>query len=70
MVYQGIIRNGRVELEPGASIPDGTCVEVQPVGASRDPLDGICDEAVDTGITDLAAQHDHYLYGVAKRSDS
>lgn len=23
--------------------------------------------SVETGITDLAAQHDHYLYGVSKR---
>jgi hypothetical protein len=23
--------------------------------------------AVDTGINDLAAQHDHYLYGMPKR---
>ncbi len=70
MVYQGIVKNGRVELEPGAAIPEGTCVEVQPVGEAPDPLEGVCDEAVDTGIVDLAAQHDHYLYGLAKRKDA
>jgi hypothetical protein len=27
----------------------------------------ILDRATDLGVTDLAEQHDHYLYGVEKR---
>lgn len=36
----------------------------------RGGLHNLCDLdhiAIETGITDLAEQHDHYLYGVPKR---
>jgi len=32
----------------------------------KDPLLGLKDIAVDTGIEDLAEHHDHYLYGTPK----
>lgn len=32
----------------------------------KDPLFGLKDIAVETGIKDLAEHHDHYLYGVPK----
>jgi len=32
----------------------------------KDPLLGIEDISVETGIPDLAQHHDHYLYGVTK----
>ena len=34
-----------------------------------DPWDALNPEeiAIDTGIVDFAAQHDHYLYGIQKR---
>jgi hypothetical protein len=38
----------------------------QPIKSSPPPIYQIHENAVDTGITDLAAQHDHYLYGVGK----
>jgi hypothetical protein len=38
----------------------------QPTKSSPPPIYQIHENAVDTGITDLAAQHDHYLYGVGK----
>ncbi len=31
------------------------------------PIYQVHHHAADTGIPDLAAQHDHYLYGVSKR---
>ena len=34
---------------------------------AEDPLFTIHELAVDTGISDLAHNHDHYLYGVPKR---
>ena len=41
--------------------------------AQRDDLDDLADFlksiAVHTGIPDLAAEHDHYLYGTPKRGD-
>ncbi len=33
----------------------------------NDPAFDIASLAVETGITDLAAEHDHYLYGAPKR---
>lgn len=35
----------------------------------RELLVGIIDLAVDAGVSDLASQHDHYLYGSPKRTD-
>ncbi len=37
------------------------------VKKGEDPLLNIEDIAVETGISDLAEQHDHYLYGVPKK---
>jgi hypothetical protein len=36
------------------------------VKKGKDPLFGLRDIAVETGIKDLAEHHDHYLYGVPK----
>jgi hypothetical protein len=33
------------------------------------PLYSVHEYAISTGVSDLADQHDHYLYGVAKRDD-
>ena|ERR1051326_5146041 len=81
MTFRGTIQNGRVELEPGTDLPDGTIVRVEPVrmrqrrprraGKSTrgliDPAYRLGELAVSTGITDLAAEHDHYIYGTPKR---
>ncbi|WP_417908662.1 hypothetical protein [Candidatus Electronema sp. PJ] len=31
------------------------------------PIYQLAHQAIDTGLADLASQHDHYLYGTAKR---
>ncbi len=67
MTYLGRIRAGKVELEPGVTLPDGTVVRVEPVTAEADPAYGLADEAVPTGIRDLSEQHDHYAHGTPKR---
>jgi len=50
--------------------PDAANVDQESV--VNDPwltfLDQIDQYAVDTGIEDLSLNHDHYLYGVPKRS--
>ncbi len=61
-----------VVLEPGTSLPEGTSVKVEPdpvPAPEDDPLWHIPDLAVDTGIPDLAANIDHYLYGHPKVTD-
>jgi len=66
MVYQGTVRNGKIELENGSTLPDGTLVRVEPLEGNDDPADGLGDEAASSGLSDLASQHDHYIYGVRK----
>jgi hypothetical protein len=67
MTLCGTVRNGKVELDPGVELPDGTVVRVEPLDSVPDPADGLCDDAVPTGIPDLATEHDHYTYGTPKR---
>lgn len=70
MVYFGRVKNGKVELDPSVRLPEGATVKVDLVRADEpDPADDLSSFAVDTGITDLAAQHDHYLYGTPKRQE-
>ncbi|MEK7685780.1 MAG: hypothetical protein AAB466_10190 [Verrucomicrobiota bacterium] len=82
MCYRGTVKNGVVVLEPGAELPEGTSVRVEAepkptastaalvkVAPEDDPLWSIPDLAVDTGISDLAVNLDHYLYGHPKVKD-
>ena len=81
MSYNGTVKNGVVVLEPGVKLPEGMSVRVEATpepaaeptpGSTRvedDPLWGIPDLAVDTGIPDLAVNLDHYLYGHPKVTD-
>ena len=42
-------------------------VEIRPKKKARKILQRLSARAKDLGISDLAAQHDHYLYGTEKR---
>jgi hypothetical protein len=48
---------------------EGIPVEIKPDAPKGDSWDNLNleDIAVDTGITDFAENHDHYLYGTPKR---
>jgi hypothetical protein len=79
MVYHGHVRNGRVELDNGDALPEGAEVrvlvitrdEVDPGGSTRsEPLGRklLRHAGTATGLpSDLARNHDHYLYGSPKR---
>ncbi len=78
MAYKGTVRNGLVELEPGAHLPEGTIVRVEPAEPESAPAKQQSDipslflagrDAVHTGIPDLATNIDHYLYGHPKVSN-
>lgn len=77
MVYFGRVQDGRIVPEPGVTLPDGIRVRFEvlpaaPVEASDelDPIYRMGELAVDDGgPPDLAAEHDHYLYGTPKRRD-
>lgn len=68
--YRGKVQNGMIVLEGGIHLPEGTAVDVARVEPARDPFDTLGDEAADTGVTDMATEHDHYIYGTPKRSQS
>ncbi len=52
-------RSYRITIEDERTVEDAS----QECGV----LDDLLDLGVDTGIADLAEQHDHYLYGTPKR---
>ena len=72
MTFDGIVRNGAIILDQGATLPEGTRVTVvadtqdaegQPTHLSLLKLAG---RAIDLPA-DFAAQHDHYIHGTPKR---
>ncbi len=76
MVYQGTVQNGVVVFPAGVHLPEGSPVRVELlVQESIDTRDAGSDDilyrmgeyAVETGISDLAANADHYLYGHPKQ---
>lgn len=68
MTYTGVVRNGRIELPAGASLPEGATVLVE-LSDAADPIDGLPDESVETGISDLASAHDSYACGARTEED-
>jgi hypothetical protein len=69
----GTVTNGVIVLSDGATVPEGTRVQVlvpvsaeeaaSPLGRRLLGLAGIANELP----SDMAAQHDHYLHGRPKR---
>jgi hypothetical protein len=77
MTLRGTIENGRLVLDDGEGLPNGTRVDVRvrsggskAAGRSKgvDPLAKLASRAVTTGVSDLASEHDHYAYGTPKRA--
>jgi hypothetical protein len=70
MTYRGHVRNGLIVLDPPAQLPEGSAVEVRPIGSDHDSTDTEASpptlaerHAAFIGIAeglpdDLAAQHD------------
>lgn len=55
-----------VDLEPNTEYRV-TIDDVQAADLNARPLMRFLDITIDTGLGDLAEQHDHYLYGTPKR---
>ena len=71
MTCHGKVRNGVVELPADANLPEGAEVRIEVIESSgpaneQDPVYSIGELAVDTGVPDLSANLDHYLYGHQK----
>jgi hypothetical protein len=72
MVYRGKVKNGTVVLEDRLDLADGTPVEITPAEEAGQTLEEIFRPFIGkaTGLpADLSENHDHYLYGVPKRTD-
>jgi hypothetical protein len=71
MTIDGIVRNGTIELEQGAMLPEGTRVKVvaEPVDVEARPtlLSLLKLAGIAKGLPeDFAAQHDHYIHGTPR----
>jgi predicted DNA-binding antitoxin AbrB/MazE fold protein len=79
---KAIYEQGVLRLSESLPLPDGAQVDVTVISReedngdrspgmgdpSWDALTQLLDEcSIDTGVPDLASQHDHYLYGIPKR---
>ncbi|VVB55788.1 Uncharacterised protein [uncultured archaeon] len=53
-----------LDLKPGQEV-ELIIREIPPI--ETDPSFDLASLAVDTGVSDLAVEHDHYLYGISKR---
>lgn len=69
MTFKGTSKAGTIVLEPGVEIPDGVEVQVRVKDPVGDPLGKMAALAIETGVPDLAANVDHYLYGHPKVRD-
>jgi len=72
MSYTGTVENGAVRLPPEVSLPEGSKVRVEPVEPEADRRAFVEElRAIARSMPELppdwASQHDHYLYGTAKR---
>ena len=63
LVREAIIRQGQLVLDPPLSFKDGTRVQVRVEPADLDTLLFLAENALPTGIADLAEQHDRHIYG-------
>lgn len=70
MTYRGKVKGGLIVLEKNAHLEDGTDVRVEPLfrGTTRLSKRLLKHAGKATGLPhDAARNHEHYLYGTAKR---
>ena len=73
MTYHGTVRDGRIELDGQAVLPEGArvAVELEAKQAMEESWTDLArryaGSAGDNLPTDLAEQHDHYIHGTSKR---
>jgi hypothetical protein len=79
MTYEGTVQNGVIVLAHGQFLPEGAVVQITPrilpeKAEDAKPIGQVLAELAEWAETqpcdlpsDLAINHDHYLYGVPKR---
>jgi len=77
MTYRGRVKVGAIVLDSGSQLPEGSVVRIELESgepstrkAAADPLFRITGLTAETGISDLATNIDHYLYGDPKVGDT
>jgi hypothetical protein len=72
MTITAKVEKGAIKLPDGVDLPDGTVVKIEPVPElpSESFADGFRDlfGVLKDDRTDLAENHDHYLYGAPKKT--
>ncbi|HEV7226266.1 MAG TPA: hypothetical protein VGN42_26400 [Pirellulales bacterium] len=68
-ILEATVRSGQLVLDSALSLPDGTRVQVRLEPSQTDPLLFLAENAVATGIPDLADQHDHHIYGTPPKQE-
>jgi len=70
MTLEGRVENGAIILEPPTPLPEGTRVRVEVIAPLEptlfDRIGHLAGKAKHLP-SDAAEQHDHYLYGTAKK---
>jgi hypothetical protein len=63
-----VFQNGQLHLTDPVQLPEGMAVRltITPLEEPYDPLDAVIGIG-ESGRTDGAANHDHYIYGTRKR---
>jgi hypothetical protein len=76
MVYRGIVKKGVIVVEDGGGLPEGTEVRIEPIVREKSPaVEGptLAEQfrnvigTVPELPSDMAENHDHYLYGTPKK---
>ena len=70
MSFTATVENGAIKLPPGVELPEGAKVRVEAVDEDGDNFGAQIAEFIGAwkdGPVDAADNHDHYLYGTAKR---
>lgn len=57
------VRRSKLKLREGQRVE----LVIAKNDEEQDPALGLAELAIDTGISDLAREHDHYLYGTPRR---
>jgi hypothetical protein len=77
MSFTATVENGTIKLPPGVNLPDGTQVWVESavrpnVVEETDSLSAFLESyagCINSGLGDVAENHDHYAHGAPKGSD-
>lgn len=71
MTYRGRVQNGKIVLDPPATLAEGVEVEVIPTGEQARTLAERYRDFIGVieGLpADMAENHDHYIHGAPRRT--